>query len=167
MRNKHLSLEVEAAIPGLHSRLKASICLMLIFPLLLLTSCAKKETWFSCIEGYTKNRGDQTADFYIKILRTNGSIEANYIDAHNSVRASTTETPSTFTVSATLYPTVFKKRLVQTFFFINKKNLKYSKQMSHFDPTQVGKPLEFTGGISIQNAGICRKLNAKPKSLIS
>ena len=103
---------------------------------MLLTSCSKKEAWFSCIEGYTKNRGDQTADFYIKILRTNGSIEANYIDAYNSVRASTTETPSTFTVSATLYPTAFKKRLVQSFFLINKKNLKYSKQMSHFDPTK-------------------------------
>ena len=166
MQNKHLSLEAEANILRLHSRLKSSICLTLIFPLLLLTSCSKKETWFSCIEEYTKTRGDQKADFYIKILRTNGSIEANYMDAHNSVRASTTETPSTFTVSATLYPTAFKKRLVQTFFLINKKNLEYSKQMSHFDPTKVGKPHEFPGGISIQNAGICRKLSAKPKSLI-
>ena len=166
MRNKHLSLEVEAAIPGLHSRLIINL-LDVNLSIVAFDPMCKKETWFSCIEGYTKNRGDQTADFYIKILRTNGSSEANYIDAHNSVRASTTETPSTFTVSATLYPTAFKKRLVQTFFLINKKNLKYSKQMSHFDPTQVGKPLEFTGGISIQNAGICRKLNAKPKSLIS
>ena len=166
MQNKHLSLETEVNIPRIHSKLKSSICLILIFPLLLLTSCAKKETWFSCTEEYTKNRGDQTEDFYIKILRTNGSIEANYIDAHNSVRASSTETPSTFIVSATLYPSAFKKRLVQTFFLINKKNLQYSKQMSHFDPTKVGKPLEFTGGISIQNAGSCRKLNARPKSLI-
>ena len=166
MQNKHLSLEAEVNISVLHSRLKSSICLISIFPLLLLTSCAKKETWFSCIEEYTKNRGDQTADFYIKILRTNGGIEANYIDAHNSVRASTTETPSTFTVSATLYPSAFKKRFVQTFFLINKKTLEYSKQMSNFDPTKVDKPPEFTGGISIRNAGICRKLNAKPKSLI-
>ena len=166
MQKKHLSLEVEANVPGLYSRLKSSICLIFIFPLLLLTSCAKKETWFSCIDEYTKNRGDQTADFYIQILRTNGSIEANYIDTHNSVRASTTETPSTLTVSATLYPSAFKKRLVQTFFLINKKNLEYSKQMSHFNPTKVVKSLDFTGGISIQNAGSCRKLNAKPKSLI-
>ena len=166
MQNKHPSLEADANIPGLHSRLKLSICLILIFPFLLLTSCVKKETWFSCIEEYTKPRGDQTADFYIKILRTKASVEANYIDAHNSVRASTTETPSTFTVSAILYPTSLKKRFVQTFFLINKKTLEYSKQMSHFDPTKVGNPLEFTGGISIQNAGICRKLNVKPKSLI-
>ena len=42
MQNKHLSLEIEANIQ-VTSRLKLSICLILIFPLLLLTSCAKKK----------------------------------------------------------------------------------------------------------------------------
>ena len=166
MQNKPLSLETEVNIPKIYSRLKLSICLISIFPLLLLTSCAKKETWFSCIEEYTNNRGDQIADFYIKILRTNGVIEANYIDAYNSVRATTSETPIAFNISANIYPSASKRRIVQTFFLVNKTTLEFSKQMSHFDPTKVGKSLEFTGGISIQNAGICKKLNAKPKSLI-
>ena len=166
MQNKPLSLETEVNISKIYSRLKFSICLISIFPLLLLTSCAKKETWFSCIEEYTNNRGDQIADFYIKILRTNGVIEANYIDAYNSVRATTSETPIIFNISANIYPSASKRRIVQTFFLVNKTTLEFSKQMSHFDPTKVGKSLEFTGGISIENAGICKKLNAKPKSLI-
>lgn len=166
MQNKHLSLETEANIPTIYSRLKSSICLISIFPLLLLTSCAKKETWFSCIEEYKNNRGDQIADFYIKTLRTNEGIEADYIDAYNSVRATTTETPITFNFSAIIHPSASKRAVVQTFFLINKKTLEFSKQMSHFDPTKVGKPPEFTGGISIQNAGICKKLKARPKSLI-
>ena len=166
MQNKPLSLETEVNILKIYSRLKLSICLISIFPLLLLTSCAKKETWFSCIEEYTNNRGDQIADFYIKILRTNGVIEANYIDAYNSVRTTTTETPITFNISAIIHPSASKRRIVQTFLVVNKTTLEFSKQMSHFDPTKVGKSPQFTGGISIQNAGICKKLNAKPKSLI-
>ena len=131
-----------------------------------MTSCGRKEIWFSCAETYKSNRGNQAEDFYIKILRINGGIEANYIDANNSVRANTKETPITFNVSANIYPSVFKRRIVQTSFLINKKTLKFAKQMSHFDPTKLFNTSDFTGGISIQNAGICKKLKRKPKSMI-
>ena len=76
--------------------------------------------------------------------------------------ATTQETPITFNVSANIYPSVFKRRMVQTFYLINKKTLEFSKQLSPLDSRKLGKSPGFIGGISIQNAGTCKKLKRKP-----
>ena len=162
MQSAHLSLVTKAKILTIYPRLKSLICLTSVFSLLLVTSCKKKETWFSCIENYKGNQTHETAEFFINISRTNGGIEANYIDANNSVRATTQETPITFNVSANIYPSVFKRRMVQTFYLINKKTLEFSKQVSPLDSRKLGKSPGFIGGISIQNAGTCKKLKRKP-----
>ena len=150
MQSAHLSLGTKGKIMKSYPSLRSLICLISAFSLLLLTSCTKKESWLSCVEKYKGNVSNQSADFFIQIMRTNVGIDANYIDPNNSVRAVTTETPIIFNVSVNIYPSEFKRRIVQTFFLIDKKTLEFSKQVSPFDRTKLDEPPKFTGGIAFK-----------------
>ena len=155
-------------IGQINNKPKSAICLIFLLPLLLLGSCREKETWLSCTENGDRIAGDQKASFYIKIVRKNDGIQTDYIDAFNSASVPAKETPIAINFAANIHihPTLKRKEIIQAFYSIDKQTLKFSKTIRHFDSRSSSSSGEYTGGISIQNAGICNKLNSKPQSLI-
>ena len=151
-----------------HAKSRSSICLTLLFPLLLLASCGDKETWLSCTENGARAGINQKASFYIKIVRKNSKIQANYIDAFNSTSVTTMETPIAFNFTANInsHPLINRKTINQVFYSVDKQTLEFSKTIRHFDAKSTSNFGKYSGGISIQNAGICKQSNTKPQSLI-
>ena len=168
MPKNHISQIMPLRIRQSHAKPRSSICLTLLLPLLLLASCGEKETWLSCTENGARTGISQKASFYIKIVRKNSKIQANYIDAFNSTSATTMETPIAFNFTANIHshPLVNRKTINQVFYSVDKQTLEFSKTIRYFDSKSDSNFGKYSGGISIQNAGICKQSNTKPQSLI-
>ena len=151
-----------------HMKTKSTIFLIFILPLLLLTSCGRNETWLSCIEKNTKAVKDENSSFYLKIVRRNGEIQADYFDSNNSNKGTARETPIALNFAANIhiYSAAKRKRIIRVIYSINRQNLKFSKTIRYLDSSSSSISSDDVRGIRIQNAGICRKLNTKPQSLI-
>ena len=168
MPKNHISQIMPLRIRQSHAKPRSSICLTLLLPLFLLASCGEKETWLSCTENGARTGISQKASFYIKIVRKNSKIQANYIDAFNSTSATTMETPIAFNFTANIHshPLVNRKTINQVFYSVDKQTLEFSKTIRYFDSKSDSNFGKYSGGISIQNAGICKQSNTKPQSLI-
>ena len=168
MPKNHISQILTLRIRQSHFKPRSSICLTLLFPLLLLTSCGEKETWLSCTENGARIDINKNSSFYIRIVRKNSKIQADYIDAFNSTSVTTMETPIAFNFTANIHshPLVNRKTINQVFYSVDKQTLEFSKTIRHFDSKSASNIGKYTGGISIQNAGICKQSNSKPQSLI-
>ena len=113
-----------------HFKPRSSICLTLLFPLLLLASCGDKVNWLSCTENGARTGINQKASFYIKIVRKNSKIQASYIDAFNSTSVTTMETPIAFNFTANIHshPLVNRKTINQVFIQSTNRLLNSRKQ---------------------------------------
>ena len=105
------TLEMDNALERFKAKHALSILLILLQ--LLLMSCREREKWLSCTEKYGKRGSEQINFFYLEIKRSeDNKIHINYIDAYNSTKAATKETPIAIDFAANVYPTPSKSSLM-------------------------------------------------------
>jgi len=138
--------------------------LAVCFTLVAITGCTSDDIWLKCVESRPWENREDGKNFHLNIKSSNESTSGLYVDDLNNSTLAVRENPSTITATASIYQYPGQKGFIQVIYKIDRESLEFSKTTRSFANNRIEKN-ENIGGISISEAGSCKKIK-KPVNRI-